>query len=73
MPSKSVTLDDDQYFYIMNTQEEDDSFSGRLREIVDLGIESEEEREDYPCSHCGRTFGNPGARATHEQSCQEAA
>lgn len=45
MPSKSVTLDDSQYKYILETME-DEAFSERLREVVDHGIEFEERGSD---------------------------
>lgn len=42
MPSLSATIDDGQYQYILATKGEDESKSERLRELVDKGIESEE-------------------------------
>lgn len=72
MPSKSVTFDDDQYGYILQTQDEDQSFSDRMREIIDAGIEAEESDVTFTCSHCGREFNNAGAKATHENNCQDA-
>lgn len=72
MPSKSVTLDDEQYRYILDTQDDDQSFSDRVREIVDKGVKVEREETEFACRHCGKTFGNPGAKSTHEKSCEEA-
>jgi len=41
VPSKSVTLYDEQYAHFVQTQDDEQSFSDRLREVVDKGIEVE--------------------------------
>lgn len=46
MPSMSVTLDTGQISYIENTSGDEQSFSDRLREVVDKGIEMEERGSD---------------------------
>jgi len=43
VPSKSVTLYDEQYAHIVQTQGKEQSFSDRLREVVDKGIEAEKD------------------------------
>lgn len=70
MPSKSVTISDDQYRYIIETQG-DDSFSERLREVLDAGVQAERDADEYACDGCGTTFGNAGAKVTHERTCPE--
>lgn len=42
VPSFSATLDDGQYQYLLATRGNDQSKSERLRELVDKGIEVEE-------------------------------
>lgn len=72
MPSHSVTIDPEHSEYIYSTKGED-SFSARVRELLDIGIEVDREDTTYACDHCGETFGNPGAKATHERNCPESA
>lgn len=43
VPSKSITLHDEQYGYIVQTQDDEQSFSDRVRELVDKGIEVEDD------------------------------
>lgn len=42
MVSFSATIDDGQYQYILDTKDEDESKSKRLRELVDKGMEVEQ-------------------------------
>lgn len=46
VPSKSTTYDDDQYQYILNSMDDEESFSERVRELIDKGIEFEERGSD---------------------------
>lgn len=41
--SFSVTLDDGQYQYIIATKDSDESKSARIRELIDKGMDAEEE------------------------------
>ena len=41
MPSKTIHLNDEQYAYVVGSK--DDSFSERVRELVDKGMEVEQD------------------------------
>lgn len=43
VPSLSVTLDDGQYQYIIATKDEGQPKSERLRELLDKGMEAEDD------------------------------
>jgi len=42
MPTQTVNFDDSQMQYILATKNSDESFSNRVRTLVDIGIEQEE-------------------------------
>lgn len=46
MPSKTTTYHDEQYRYITATMDDEQSFSERVRELVDKGVETEERAAD---------------------------
>jgi len=45
MATQTVNFDDSQMQYILDTKDSEESFSNRVREIVDKGIEQERTEE----------------------------